>query len=119
MADTVLLVDDDAVCRRVTKKFLEANGYHVAEFEDARSVVNAVEDGLDFQIAILDRSLAGYLGEEVGDFLRRTCPQNGIISYSGYPDKPSYADSYLLKPARLEELLKLVRSQCDTRNPEQ
>ncbi len=119
---TVLIMDDEAHITSVLEKMLAQIGYDVvstARGEEALEAVRkAVENGVTFDLAIMDLTVPGGMGgAETMKRIHEISPGiTGIVS-SGYSNDPilaNYSDygfsGVLEKPYRFEDLKKVLRS---------
>ena len=83
---------------------LERQGYLVMLYQDGRKLMDDINDGLKYKLAIIDLSLPGVDGEEIINLSKRLYPQVPIISISGFPYKPINSDRSLNKPFSSKEL---------------
>ena len=82
---TVLLVEDDAMMRRLTRKMLEDHGYRVLEAEDGKSalkVIGASHTAVD--VTLTDVVMKGMNGPELVLRLTESYPAMKVIYMSGY-----------------------------------
>ncbi len=110
----VLAVDDDPVNLQVLKNHLSSEYYSVTLAANGREALNAVENGQEFDIVLLDVMMPGMSGYEVCKRLRDMYPQNDLpvvmltarnqVSdlVAGFN---SGANDYLTKPFSKPELL--------------
>jgi len=81
----LLYVEDDESLRFVTQDNLEIAGYTVIGIADGAEAKKQIEEGLEFDIAILDVMLPGVDGFAVAEAIReRDADLNAPISLSKY-----------------------------------
>ncbi|RPF55898.1 response regulator transcription factor [Aquisalibacillus elongatus] len=116
MDQTILVVEDDQMIRRLVKLYLEKNEYHVVEAADGE---DAKEVFLHHQpcLIILDLMLPKVSGEEFCEWVRETEQDVSIIMLSAkaqVDDKISGlrmgADDYITKPFDPNELMAHVEA---------
>jgi len=115
--ERILIVEDEHRVRRLTDKFLSANGYDVMT---AESIVEAgslfdQEDGR-FDLLFSDVVLPDGTGIELADILRKKQPELRVLLSSGYTDHKSQWRMiqeknipFLPKPFTLDGLLRAIR----------
>ncbi len=112
---TVLLVDDDASMRRVTRRILARNGFRVIEAEhgaDALRLALGHEGEID--VLVTDILMPGIRGPELVEELLVRSPDLRVLYMSGYTDddisrwglKPGMA--FIHKPFTAEGLAEAV-----------
>jgi DNA-binding response OmpR family regulator len=115
MAETVLVVDDDATTRDVIVRYLEREGFEALQAEDggrARAVIETAEPNL----VILDLMLPGIDGLSVIRWMRTTgwTPVIMLTALGEETDRivglELGADDYVTKPFSPRELVARVRS---------
>ena len=118
-SETILLVEDEAPVRSVTRQLLERNGYTVLEAADGRtalSLINGEQDRVHVDLLLTDVIMPGMSGRELADQMKARRPQLRVLFMSGYTDdavvrhgmlEPGLA--YLEKPFRPPVLLRKVR----------
>ncbi len=119
--ETLLLVEDDRVVRKLLKKMLTNYGYTVLEAGDgdqAIALFRANPAAVD--LVISDFIMPGKNGKEVSDVLRTIRPNIKVLFISGYADDvlisrgiSSHQLHYLTKPVNPEALLVKVRAVLD------
>ena len=81
----VLLAEDDAVMRRLTRKMLEGHGYKVIEAEDGKSALAAIATSeTPVSLALTDVVMKGMSGPELVLRLIESHPEMKIVYMSGY-----------------------------------
>jgi len=118
-SETLLVVEDEAPVRAVTRQLLERNGYTVIEAPDgpaALALVDGAAGSRRIDLLLTDVIMPGMSGRELADKLRARRPNVRVLFMSGYTDdavvrhgmlEPGLA--YLEKPFRPPVLLKKVR----------
>ncbi len=82
---TVLLAEDDATMRRVTRKMLEDHGYRVIEAHDGNSAVDAIgASPVPIDLVLTDVVMKGMNGPELVLRLVDTNPAMKVVYMSGY-----------------------------------
>ena len=84
-AETVLVVEDEEVVRRLVRQVLENGGYRVLEAPDGEAALE-VAAAADVDLLLTDLVMPKVGGREVADGLRRRNPGLKVIYMSGYAD---------------------------------
>jgi signal transduction histidine kinase/ActR/RegA family two-component response regulator len=106
---TILVVDDDADVRQFLVDSLDSLGYKVAEAENGRAGLRAIEDFAP-DVMVIDFAMPEMSGAEVAKAARARRPKLPIVFASGYSetaaieDIPGPAAPVLRKPFRVDEL---------------
>ncbi|MFC1530396.1 ATPase, T2SS/T4P/T4SS family, partial [Gemmatimonadota bacterium] len=102
-----LVVDDDAVNRRLGRTLLEKNGFQVAEAEDGRAAIELLKLEPEFNLLVLDLDMPHASGEDVLRAVRGSVSTAGIpvIILTGSEEHDTEArlmeagaDDYIRKP---------------------
>jgi len=120
--ETILLVEDEAPVRAVTRQLLERNGYTVLEASNGASALALVDgnDRLRVDLLLTDVIMPGMSGRDLATHLVAHRPKLHVLYMSGYTDdavvrhgmlEPGLA--YLEKPFRPAILLRKVRAALD------
>ena len=116
----VLVMEDDAMIRRLVARCLGRAGYDVAETTNGQDALDAHDlakaEGRAFDLILSDLTIEdGMGGIEMMKELRQRDPEIPAIVSSGYADSPAMAapgeygfDAVLPKPYPPRELLRLV-----------
>lgn len=121
---TVLVVDDDAVVRRVVQGHLSSSGYRIFEAEDGQEALEVLERNGPVSLVIIDLVMPRLDGPGlVAEVLRRR-PSQPMLLMSAYPDgrelqedgRPS--QPFLSKPFTRDELLAKVAEASQARATE-
>jgi two-component system, cell cycle sensor histidine kinase and response regulator CckA len=115
--ETILLVDDTDMVRRLARDVLSAAGYHVLEAggaDEALQVAGKQSDAID--LLVTDVVMPGRNGIELADRLRTTHGELPVLYISGYTDMAIVRDgllsqdvAFLQKPFTPDDLLRKVR----------
>lgn len=115
LPSTILLVDDDADMRSLTRTFLEHEGYRVFSSGDAERAVHIFSSVSRIDLLITDMYMPGRSGLELGFDLKAIQPELPILMISGgfvdedVKERLLVEDwRFLGKPFRLTELLSAV-----------
>ncbi len=102
-----LVVDDDAVNRKLGRILLEKNGFQVAEAEDGQAAIELLKLESEFNLLVLDLDMPNASGEDVLHAVRGSVSTAGIpvIILTGTEDHDAEvrlieagADDYIRKP---------------------
>jgi PAS domain S-box-containing protein len=109
---TILLVDDDEIMRRLTRRMLEAHGYGVVEARDGRSALEQLASSPNaIDLVLTDVVMKGMSGPDLVLHLMESHPQLKVIYMSGYAGEliaghtPDAAITLLEKPFTRAALL--------------
>jgi PAS domain S-box-containing protein len=119
--ETVLVVEDDPLVRKVTLRSLGAAGYRVIVAHNGREALEiAANEGVAFDLLLTDVIMPGLNGREVAEGLRSTRPGLRVLYMSGYAhdiiSKAGVLDSgieVLRKPFSVARLQERVRAALD------
>jgi nitrogen-specific signal transduction histidine kinase/CheY-like chemotaxis protein len=96
--ETVLVVEDEAALREVTKRILTRNGYHVITAESGpEAVAIATEWPGEIHLLVTDVVMPHMLGREVAENMRGIKPGIEVLFMSGYA-RPVLASQGRLDP---------------------
>ena len=112
----VLVVDDEASVRAVTRALLQRRGFTVTDAIDGRAALDAVRaHPNDFSLVLLDLTMPGLGGKETFQALRELRPDLRVVLMSGYNEHEVprlFVDrglaGFLQKPFRSDELYATV-----------
>src|SRR5690348_9899108 len=120
MHPTILVVDDDDELREALCVFFRTNGYAVHEARSGDEAMEALLAGLRPCIILLD-----VLMPDKNGFMFRANQQSNLpeiegvplIAHSGVRDLAEYAKqlqarAFIQKPAKLDDILAVVREHC-------
>lgn len=117
---TVLVVDDDDGVRAVVVDALEEAGLTVIEADSAFVALDLIVAGLKFDLALLDFSMPGMTGRELGAVLAEIGRDAQVLYLTGYSGvtelKDIRADRILSKPFDLDALTQRVRGEIAARS---
>lgn len=119
--DTILIAEDDAQVRGLTKEVLEGYGYKVMEAVDGNDAIKIFNENKDkIQLLFLDVIMPKKNGKEVYDEIKKVRPDIKAIFTSGYNadiiHKKGILEEgldFIAKPISPEEFLRKVREVLD------
>ena len=84
---TILLVEDDDVVRRLTAEVLEEFGYRVHALRDAPSALERLHSDQPFDLLMSDIGLPGMDGRQLVEAARQLQPNLPVLFASGYDER--------------------------------
>jgi len=119
--ETVLVAEDDASLRELTKIILESFGYTVISAEDGEDVITKFMANRErISLVLLDMIMPKKNGKEVSEAIRKVSPRIKILFMSGYTMDIIKAEEwtesgfdFIPKPSSPTDLLKKVREILD------
>jgi two-component system, cell cycle sensor histidine kinase and response regulator CckA len=113
---TILIIDDEAAVRNVTRTLLERAGFRVLTAAGgAEGVALLAGEAGTVNLVVLDLNMPVMTGTQVLAELARVRPDIRVLLSSGYtqsegmPSGPNVA-GFLHKPFRFEELMRTIRA---------
>ena len=123
-AETILVVEDEPVLRRVTRLVLERAGYNVLEAADGVQALKIWEQNRE-AIALLLTDIVmpeGISGRELADRIRAIDPRMRVVFTSGFSEEIAGREmrlkagqNFIPKPASAAQMLETVRNVLDSR----
>jgi CheY-like chemotaxis protein len=115
--ETVLVVDDEEMVRRLAGRILLGQGYRVLEAKSGDEAVRMLQRGAQGIDAVLtDLAMPGLAGRQLGETILRCWPQVRVIYMSGFPGKRMVEEgaldpkaAFVQKPFTAEQLTRKVR----------
>ncbi|MEX2648630.1 MAG: PAS domain S-box protein [Alphaproteobacteria bacterium] len=119
--ETVLLVEDHADVRRITRDRLDELGYRVVEADSGPRAIETLESAQPIDLVLSDVVMAGGMsGFDVARWVHDNRPAIGVVLVSGYPDEvlrsaasPGADLRILRKPYSMLELARALRRELD------
>jgi CheY-like chemotaxis protein len=123
-SETVLLVEDDALVRRLHASILQRNGYHVLEAENgADALLESAKVAQGIDLLLTDVVMPRLNGRQLAEQLRAQQPTLKVLYVSGYTRdsvihhgllEPGIA--FVQKPIAPNSLLRTIRELLDGRS---
>jgi two-component system cell cycle sensor histidine kinase/response regulator CckA len=113
--ETVLVVDDDAAVRRLTRNVLRATGYQVLEAENADAALGIVASHAgDVHLAVIELDLQEVPGHELAARVKESRPGVRLLFVAADSDLSASAGApFLAKPFSPGALARRVRELLD------
>jgi two-component system response regulator ResD len=112
----VLVVDDEPSMRRILRRTLEAEQFHVEEASDGESALRLIQARTEpFDLVLTDLSMPLIDGRRLSETLRQYRPSVAVLCMSADPDAVPHIESsdipvrVILKPFTSEDLFHAVR----------
>ncbi len=113
--ETILVVDDDATVRLITRRILESQGYSVVDVGNGEEALRHCND-LDkpLHLVLTDVVMPRMSGTELAHHLKATRPECPVLFVSGYAEDgitefSATNDQFISKPFAAKDLIKKVR----------
>ncbi len=115
--ETVLVVDDEEMVRRLAARMLLGQGYKVLEASGGAEAVRMLQRGAHQIDAVLtDLAMPGLAGRQLGETIAGCWPRVRVIYMSGFPATRMVSDGaldpdvlFVQKPFTGEQLNRTVR----------
>ena len=111
--DKILVVDDEAMARKLLKDFLEVKGYDVITASGGKEALEKIKEGPD--IVLLDIMMPDMHGMEVLDKIKETSPSTVVIMVTALAENALGVESikrgafdFVTKPIDLKHLEFLI-----------
>ena len=121
---TVLVVDDDAIVRRVVQGHLSDAGYRIFEAEDGQEALEVLERNGSVDLVIVDMVMPRLNGPGLIAELMRRRPSQSVLLISAYPAERETVEErqpshpFLPKPFTRDQLLAKVSEAARARATE-
>jgi CheY-like chemotaxis protein len=119
----ILVVDDEAQIREITRVSLEKNGYRVLTASDGAEAIPLYSQNRDkIKIVLMDMMMPVMDGPASINELREIDPKVRIIAVSGLTEGEKYANitdkvnAFLSKPYTTEKLLKTIHEVLNAKH---
>ncbi len=120
--ETILLVEDETNLRRLTRQYLETQGYKILEAEDGAAALQIVDGyGGAIDLLLTDVIMPGMNGRELATNVAKLLPGVRVLYMSGYTENAIGHDgtldagiNLLQKPFSLPALKDRVREVLDS-----
>jgi CheY-like chemotaxis protein len=121
-SETILLVEDEEIVRKLACTILQKNGYKVLEAPNGEEALRIVQgqNGNPIHLLVTDVVMPGMSGRQLADRLERLRPEMKVLYISGYTDNAiahhgvlEKGINYIQKPFTLEGLARKVREVLD------
>ena len=115
--ETVLVVDDEEMVRRLAARILLGEGYHVIEAGGGDEAVRALQRASSrIDAVVTDVAMPGLGGRQLGETIQRCWPRVRVLYMSGFPARKMVDEGaldptspFLQKPFTREQLARKLR----------
>ncbi|MBI4021717.1 MAG: response regulator [Candidatus Aenigmarchaeota archaeon] len=114
MKGSLLYVDDEHY-GDVAMEFLEEQGYLVTWYRRGKDAIDAIDEGLRYDLALVDLSLPDIGGDQVIATSKQKNPSIPVFSLSAYKHKALQADRHLKKPILGQDILDAIEPYIQRR----
>jgi CheY-like chemotaxis protein len=120
--ETILLVEDEAMVRKLARNVLELFGYRVLEAASGPEALKLCEsESCQIDLLLTDVVMPEMSGKELAVRIAECCPKTGILFMSGYTDNAivhqgviDEGSHFVQKPFQTDVLLRKVREVLDS-----
>jgi DNA-binding NtrC family response regulator len=103
MSQTVLIVEDNDLVRRLVRSFVELAGYTAIEAGTPEEAIAAAREHGSVDILLTDVHLTEISGVDVGRVMKQLFPAIRVLYMSGHADV-SWAGAFIGKPFTADQL---------------
>ena len=115
--ETMLVVDDEEMVRRLAARILLGEGYHVLEASGGEEAIRLLQRASQrIDVVVTDVAMPGIGGRQLGDTIFRCWPRVRVLFMSGFPahrivDEGALdpASPFLQKPFTRDQLTRKVK----------
>jgi two-component system, cell cycle sensor histidine kinase and response regulator CckA len=115
--ETMLVVDDEEMVRRLAARILLGEGYHVLEAGGGQEAIQTLQRAFQrIDLVVTDVAMPGLGGRQLGDTIYRCWPKVRVLFMSGFPAHRIVeegaldpASPFLQKPFTRDQLTRKVR----------
>lgn len=122
--DHILVIDDDEVMTKFLGLLLEGKGYAVTVVKNGKSALRKLKDNF-YAVILIDIKLPDIDGIELISKMPKTEPGMRKVILTGNPSFDTVqkalkagAHDYLVKPAKLDEIIKTIEEQIKVQQSE-
>ena len=120
--ETILVVEDDDAVRRMTRMFLEINGYTVVDARNATDAIQVLETHKgSIEMVLTDVVMPGMKGRELVEQLAKLRPRLKVLYMSAYTEDAAInsgilgpGSAFIEKPFNADELTCKIREVLGT-----
>ena len=115
--ETILVVDDEVMVRRLAARILVNQGYRALEASGEQEAVRMLRRGSpEIDGVLTDLAMPGLGGRQLGETIARCWPEVRVLYMSGFPAQRMVKDGaldpkhpFIQKPFTSEQLIRKVR----------
>lgn len=125
MAETMLIIDDDAMVLKSCRAIFEKEGFEVSTTQNPEEGLNLATRQA-FDAVLVDWMIPGFDGMDVVEEIDRRSPNSALIMISGHPSVGRATEAmqrgamdYVPKPFKPEEIIHVVRKAVQRKMAEE
>jgi DNA-binding NtrC family response regulator len=115
--ETLLVVDDEEMVRRLAARILLGEGYHVVEAGGGQEAIRVLQRAFQrIDLVVTDVAMPGIGGRQLGETILRCWPAVRVLFMSGFPGHRMVeegaldpASPFLQKPFTRDQLTRKVK----------
>jgi CheY-like chemotaxis protein len=115
----VLVVDDEPLVRKLTRRILEDVGHQVYEAGNGLEAVSIFNEHGPFDLVVSDVRMPTMDGKELSTLLHRLTPPVPILLMSAFDDEGTPGRFVIPKPFRPDQLIARVRDVLENPSSKQ
>jgi signal transduction histidine kinase len=111
---SILVVDDEADCRETIAGMLSTSGFLVVTADGGNEALRLIEQGLEFDLLLVDFAMLGMNGLELAQAIRARRPSLPVVFFTGGDGERIAGERWvLIKPFLTRTLIETLRAALE------